>query len=966
MKKFPLFLFFLIRTLFLNAACPCELEVKQEFPGTNLAPIEEIYPCSSLYGSNSSNLTIVAGSTITFKYCVSFAECLDPGNPNYPGVQPNNFPVESISIQNNNGQQGSISYQPISVIELGNDVCPANERNESYVYTAPTTYDDTIEDITFNLNDYNGTIGSIQFNFLYVDLFSYDDIENTQSSSPLNSIVSNVDEMGNEYEYDVAADGTKVIALEFSEGSFSIRDNGGAAEYGAISTTVAGAEYVAPKKYNPNNNTIYLDYTASGSSEPSFAIKLNIKPVPVMLIHGLASSGVVWSSMKNSLINQGWKSSHVATPSYDNDISFAISAGTISSQITGWVNDMKAEGLLMNKVNLVGHSMGGLVSRQYIKNNGGERIQKVITLNTPHSGSELANFVMDGNFFGIGRDIGSLVFGGDFDIDNGAMNSLRVNSDEILTLNGSNTSGVKTHAVSSVFEFCNYFTLGFQGSVSRFQIFAGTAAKFLGFAYYTISGFCAFHSYVLPPPNDGVVGLPSQQGGLSGSTNQNYSGVLGTSHTSTPSSSTITGTHIPNLLKEDPQNSAFANGFSPVIIPPPLAPESPNQFTPSFSEDVEIIVNNVAHLDTLYASVMPDLTIMGADSVSGILVGYYFVALDTVLFDSIFATSNTFTIPQFAGYEGELIIHAMGTDGIGNLDYEGLLTFVSQNAPPLPNTPSLTAPNNGASDLMTSQLFTWNSTAITSTYRLQLALDASFANIVVDSDNLSAPNLNLSDLINGTTYYWRVLSNNASGASAWSETWSFSTIVAAPAAPSLSLPLNTALNVPLATTFDWESVSGAENYQLQIAANIDFMTIVSEEMSLVNPTFDYTFSNFETTYYWRVKANNVGGASAWSETWSFTTEMLVATKNLEKEYALKAYPNPTNNTIFIEFDSPSDLKVDLAIFDASGKQVLVLKRNIFHGKNRLEIDLATLSTGAYQYQIKGKKLALYGKFVKIE
>ena len=39
---------------------------------------------------------------------------------------------------------------------------------------------------------------------------------------------------------------------------------------------------------------------------------------------------------------------------------------------------------------MVGHSMGGLVARAYLRRHGAQRVSALITLGTPHRGSELA------------------------------------------------------------------------------------------------------------------------------------------------------------------------------------------------------------------------------------------------------------------------------------------------------------------------------------------------------------------------------------------------------------------------------------------------------------------------------------------------------------------------------------------------------------------------------------------------
>ena len=64
------------------------------------------------------------------------------------------------------------------------------------------------------------------------------------------------------------------------------------------------------------------------------------------------------------------------------------------------INSSQAKGDISDQPLIVGHSMGGLVSRGYIKRHGD--FYKLVTLGTPHLGSDLSNVVPFGKSTGVG------------------------------------------------------------------------------------------------------------------------------------------------------------------------------------------------------------------------------------------------------------------------------------------------------------------------------------------------------------------------------------------------------------------------------------------------------------------------------------------------------------------------------------------------------------------------------------
>jgi hypothetical protein len=95
---------------------------------------------------------------------------------------------------------------------------------------------------------------------------------------------------------------------------------------------------------------------------------------------------------------------------------------------------------------------------------------------------------------------------------------------------------------------------------------------------------------------------------------------------------------------------------------------------------------------------------------------------------------------------------------------------------------------------------------------------------------------------------------------------------AAPAAATLTVPANGALNVPAAPTFTWSAVPQAASYSIQVATDAGFSNVVASASGLANPTWTSNVAlNTSTRHYWRVWAVNACGTGAYSATWNFTT-----------------------------------------------------------------------------------------------
>ncbi|MCK6615957.1 MAG: T9SS type A sorting domain-containing protein [Ignavibacteriaceae bacterium] len=157
-------------------------------------------------------------------------------------------------------------------------------------------------------------------------------------------------------------------------------------------------------------------------------------------------------------------------------------------------------------------------------------------------------------------------------------------------------------------------------------------------------------------------------------------------------------------------------------------------------------------------------------------------------------------------------------------------------------------------------------------YRFELKTDTSQPGYIVLDSLLTDTTKTVAQLLNSTSYYWRVGAKNEAG---WGEptAWNkFTTIVAAPAQVMLLQPANNALSVSVRPQFKWNKVTGSERYLIEVSENQGFTSVVLCD-SLVTDTVK-TFTDsllFNKKYYWRVKASNIGGQGSYSAVWNFTT-----------------------------------------------------------------------------------------------
>jgi len=102
---------------------------------------------------------------------------------------------------------------------------------------------------------------------------------------------------------------------------------------------------------------------------------------PVILVHGLADTSAKLRKMADYLRSLGWTVySPTLTPSNG-----AVGLDQLAKQLEGYIAEHCGKS---QPIDLVGYSMGGIISRYYVQRLGGSRrVRHLVTISSPHHGT---------------------------------------------------------------------------------------------------------------------------------------------------------------------------------------------------------------------------------------------------------------------------------------------------------------------------------------------------------------------------------------------------------------------------------------------------------------------------------------------------------------------------------------------------------------------------------------------------
>jgi triacylglycerol esterase/lipase EstA (alpha/beta hydrolase family) len=115
-----------------------------------------------------------------------------------------------------------------------------------------------------------------------------------------------------------------------------------------------------------------------------------VRPLPLLLIHGYQCNRGFWFWLRRKLEAAGWTvATHSLEPVYADLDGYSDGIARRIDEV------LAATGA--SQVILVGHSMGGLASRAYLRRHGAAKVARLVTLGSPHHGTRLARLGLGPN-----------------------------------------------------------------------------------------------------------------------------------------------------------------------------------------------------------------------------------------------------------------------------------------------------------------------------------------------------------------------------------------------------------------------------------------------------------------------------------------------------------------------------------------------------------------------------------------
>jgi len=309
-------------------------------------------------------------------------------------------------------------------------------------------------------------------------------------------------------------------------------------------------------------------------------------------------------------------------------------------------------------------------------------------------------------------------------------------------------------------------------------------------------------------------------------------------------------------------------------------------------------------------------------------------------------------------------VQAANSEGTG--DYGDAWSFTTGV-----QSPTLIIPDSSKTKLDTAVTLRWSSIKDAVSYRVQVATDINFSNIIFENSSLTVTERQLPGLNHFTTYYWKVNTtvkskDNVNFVSDFSPTWQFRTKMDT---VELFEPTNSATLTIANFFFKWNLPLGVQSWHIQVSRDPSFnsTSIVAQDSNLSITQKDYPNLPKDVNLYWRVRGkNNEDGVGAWSETRMF--QIVVASVALdEMKQSVQIAPNPYSSDFNLRFTAKEPSMVEIKLLDLTGSELMtIMEPTYVLNSKELNVTDKNLPIGTYFLQFKVGNDVFYKEIQKVK
>ncbi len=289
---------------------------------------------------------------------------------------------------------------------------------------------------------------------------------------------------------------------------------------------------------------------------------------------------------------------------------------------------------------------------------------------------------------------------------------------------------------------------------------------------------------------------------------------------------------------------------------------------------------------------------------------------------------------------------AVGTHGLG------IFNSYIKSLPPLPESPELIYPAHNQGAILDTTTFVWRNVPEASFYKLEIASDINFDNIIMQFNGIRSNQYFVQGLPQGRQkLYWRVKALSSGGESISNKILEFITAITPPA---LIYPEQGATNTELNITLKWEFIEFAKSYRLQVSDRI-VMTNPIIDTVLNDTQFEIKNLNENQRYNWRLASIDEYGQGHFSETFNFRTKSVVSVPFSVKNELTNVIinPIPANTHLNLHYTIAKNGFTRITLFNITGQKIRTLLNTYqYEGLKTNIFDISSIPSGIYSIVIE--------------